>query len=119
MVEFCPECGSLLRKKTCRCGYKECEITADKVSLIQMWEPPSPNIIYCKITATPYEKLKLMLTKGVYPEKLKEIKEKVRNHLYSCGDCVYFHVEVSHCKIKNKYIKEESICKTFEPYEKI
>jgi hypothetical protein len=119
MVEFCPECGSLLRKKTCRCGYTECEITADKVPLIQMWDPPSPNIIYCKIMATPYEKLKLMLTKGVYPEKLKEIKEKVRNHLYSCGDCVYFDVEISHCKIKNKYIKEESICKTFEPYEKI
>jgi hypothetical protein len=119
MVEFCPECGSILRKKTCRCGYTDREITTDKISLIQMWDPPSPNIIYCKITATRYKKLKLMLNKGVYPEKLKEIKVKIRNRLYSCNNCVYFHEEISHCKIKNKFMKEDSICKTFEPYEKI
>jgi len=118
MVEFCPKCGNLLRKKTCRCGYTTSETTTNKISLIQLWDPPAPNIIYCKITATPYEKLKLMLKKGVYPEKLKEIKKKVRNHLFSCDDCVYYHEEISHCKLKNKYIKKDSICKTFEPYEK-
>ncbi|GAH05564.1 unnamed protein product, partial [marine sediment metagenome] len=38
----------------------------------------------CRITATPYDKLKLMLNKGIKPEKLKEIKKGLKNHLYSC-----------------------------------
>ena len=50
-------------------------------------------------------------------DKLKEIKRKVRNHLYSCINCVYFHEEISLCKKKNKYIQNNSICKTFEPFE--
>ncbi|MFW9876456.1 MAG: hypothetical protein ACFFG0_25460 [Candidatus Thorarchaeota archaeon] len=118
MVEFCPECGNLLRKKTCRCGYTESETPTNKTLLIRLWNPPSPNIIYSRITATPYEKLKLMLSKGTYPKKLKEVKENLRNHFYSCVNCVYYNEDVSHCKLKNKYIQKDSICKTFEPFEK-
>jgi DNA-directed RNA polymerase subunit M/transcription elongation factor TFIIS len=119
MVEFCPECGNLLRKKSCKCGYNEPEKQTNVISLKKIWKPPSPNIIYCKLTATPFEKLKSMLNKGLYPEKLKEIKEKVRNHLYSCANCVYYYEDMSHCKLKNNYIQNDSICKTFEPFEKL
>ncbi|MFX1428226.1 MAG: hypothetical protein ACFFBE_17365 [Promethearchaeota archaeon] len=117
MVEFCPECGNLLRRNRCKCGYNEQQIPNNKLSLIQIWDPPSPNIIYCRITATPLKKLKQMISKGAYPDKLKEIKRKVRNHLYSCINCVYYHEEISLCKKKNKYVQNNSICKTFEPFE--
>ncbi|MHA1914574.1 MAG: hypothetical protein ACW986_11800 [Promethearchaeota archaeon] len=117
MVEFCPECGNMLRKKACRCGYTEFETTPTKIPLRQLWNPPSPNIIYCKLTATPYEKLKSMLKKGEYPEKLKEIKKKVKNRLLSCRNCVYYDEYLFLCKFKNKYIAKDSICKTFEPFE--
>ncbi|TKJ22128.1 MAG: hypothetical protein CEE43_07885 [Promethearchaeota archaeon Loki_b32] len=120
MVEFCPECGNMLRKKTCRCGYGELDATSKDAShnhLIKIWNPPSPNAIYCKITATPHEKLKSMLNKGMIPEKLKEVREKFKNHLYSCRNCVYYYEEISHCKFKNKYLSKDSICKSYEPYD--
>ncbi|MHA2391801.1 MAG: hypothetical protein ACXAEX_07515 [Promethearchaeota archaeon] len=117
MVEFCPECGNLLRKKPCKCGYSEEEDTSNKISLIKIWKPPSPNNVYCRITATSYEKLRSMLSKGIYPEKLKEIRKRIKNHLYSCINCVYYHEELSLCKFKNKYIQRDSICKSFEPYK--
>lgn len=119
MVEFCPECGNMLRKKPCPCGYSDHETHIKSNTLLQIWAPPSPNIIYCRITATPYDKLKLMLNKGIHLEKLKEIKYKIKNRLYSCTDCVYYHEEIFHCKLKNKYLRKDSICKSFEPYEKI
>ena len=119
MIEFCPDCGNLLRKKPCPCGYNDHESTPKKMSLGHIWDPPSANLIYCRITATPYDKLKLMLSRGVNLEKLKEIKVKVKNKLYSCLNCVYYHEEIFHCKIRNKYLKKDSICKSFEPFEKI
>ncbi|GAH05563.1 unnamed protein product, partial [marine sediment metagenome] len=88
MIEFCPDCGNLLRKKPCPCGYSEPETTLKGMSLGHIWDPPSANLIYCRITATPYDKLKLMLNKGIKPEKLKEIKKGLKNHLYSCLNCV-------------------------------
>lgn len=117
MVEFCPECGNLLRKKPCKCGYDSREKPTKKSFLNQIWDPPSPNTIYCNLTATAYEKLKLMLKKRIYPEKLKEIQKKLKKHLYSCNVCLYYHKELSLCKKKNKYFTEDSICKSFEPYE--
>ena len=75
MVEFCPECGNMLRKKACRCGYTQYETTTTKIPLLQLWNPPPPNIIFCKLTATPYETLKSMLKKGSYPAKLKEVRK--------------------------------------------
>ncbi|MHA1988733.1 MAG: hypothetical protein ACW98D_19090 [Promethearchaeota archaeon] len=119
MVEFCPECGNLLRKKPCGCGYGESETTPKNGSqntLIKIWNPPSTNSIYCKITATPYEKLKSMLNKGIKLEKLKEVRENFKNRLYSCSTCLYYHAEISRCKYKNKYLTKDSICKSFEPF---
>ena len=119
MIEFCPDCGNMLRKKPCPCGYSDKKINDKNAYLSQMWDPPSPNIIYCRITATPFEKLKSMLSKGVQLEKLKEIRKKVKNRLYSCCNCVYYHEDLFHCKLKNKYFKKDSICKRFEPFENI
>ncbi len=119
MVEFCPECGNLLRKKSCPCGYKELDSTSESRSLPKIWSPPSPNIIYCKIAATSLDKLKKMLNKGIKVEKLKEIRNKLKNHLYTCCNCVYYHEEISHCQLKNKYLRNDSICKSFEPFEKL
>jgi len=65
---------------------------------------------------TPHEKLKSLLNKGMIPEKLKEVREKFRNHLYSCRNCVYYY-EISHCKFKNKYLSKDSICKSYESYD--
>ena len=121
MVDFCPECGSLLRKNRCKCGYGQQSPKSDKnsngIPLIQIWNPPTPNIIYCKITATPLEKLKSGLNKGIIPEKLRDIKKKLKNHQLSCQNCVYYNFDRSHCQIKNKYISMDSICKTFEPFK--
>ncbi|MFW9785926.1 MAG: hypothetical protein ACFFFB_26815 [Candidatus Heimdallarchaeota archaeon] len=117
MVEFCPECGNLLRKGTCGCGYSKHATSSNGISLVKIWKPPSPNIVYCRMTATSYDKLKSLLLKGIYPEKLKEIRKNIKNHLYSCIDCVYYHEELSLCKFKNKYIQRDSICKSFEPYK--
>ena len=118
MVEFCPECGNMLRKKSCACGYNEPETNSNIGALLYIWAPPSPNIIYCKITATDYEKLKKMLSKGIQLEKLDEIKENLKKHLYNCCNCVYYNEEISHCQLKNKYLRKDSICKSFEPFEK-
>ncbi len=121
MVDFCPECGNLLKKNQCKCGYGQQGLKISKSSegipLIHVRDPPSPNIIYCKITATSLEKLKIGLSKGIVPEKLREIKRKLERYELTCQNCVYFEEERSHCQIKNKYISSGSICKTFEPFE--
>ena len=120
MVEFCPECGNMLRKKPCGCGSVDQPSTSKDVSsnsLIEIWNPPSPNTIYCRITGTAYDKLKKILSKGAYPEELKEIRKKINRHLYSCCNCVYYVEKVFHCKFKNKFLNKTSICKSFEPWE--
>ncbi len=120
VVEFCPECGNMLRKKSCKCGYNNQNIHSKNVSnmsLNEIWDPPPPKIIYCKLTATSHNKLETMLSKRKYPEKLKDITKKLKNHLFSCCNCVYYNEAIFHCQIKNKYLTKESICRSFEPYE--
>ena len=112
----------MLRKKPCGCGYSDLETNTNNTSdfsLKYIWNPPSPKTIYCKITATPREKLNFMLNKRIYPEKLNEITEKVKNHLYSCCNCVYYNEDEFHCKFKNKYLRRDSICSFFEPFENV
>lgn len=121
MVDFCPECGNMLRKNRCKCGYGQqqgSKIVKSSNSPVKiMWNPPSPNIIYCKITATPFEKLKTGLNKGIYPEKLREIKKRLKKHDLSCLNCVYYEEKNFHCQIKNKFFSKDSICKSFEPFD--
>ena len=120
VVEFCPECGNMLRKKSCKCGYNNQNIhskNGPNMALNEIWNPPSPKVIFCKLTATSQNKLETMLSKGNYPEKLKDITKKLKNHLFSCCNCVYYNEEVFHCQFKNKFLKKESICRSFEPYE--
>ena len=110
----------MLRKKSCKCGYNtqdSLSTNLNNMSLIEIWNPPSPKIIFCKLTGTSQDKLKIMLNKGIYSDKLKEITKKLKNHHFSCCDCVYYNEEIFHCQIKNKYLKKESICRSFEPYE--
>ena len=119
MVEFCPECGNMLRKNACRCGFDDSNTTSKNASPNQLKKiccPSSPNAIYCKITATAYEKLKSMLNKGMYPEKLKEVRENLKNRFYSCSICLYYHAQISRCKYKNQYLTKDSICRSFEPF---
>ena len=118
MVDFCPECGNMLRKNSCKCGYEEDQVKIKtKTFYIEMWDPPSPKVIYSRLTATSHDKLRKMLSKGNYPEKLKEITKKLKNHLYSCRNCVYYNEEKFHCQVKNKFVTKDSICKRFEPFE--
>lgn len=124
MVDFCPECGSLLRKNYCKCGYGQQDSkivisSNDPMNspMIKVWDPPTPNIIYCKVTATQIEKLRIGLKKGIFPEKLKEIKKKLKKHDLTCLNCVYYEEKKFHCQIKNKYITKDSICKRFEPFD--
>ena len=64
----------MLRKKSCRCGYEEIQAkNAPNSYILEIWNPPNPKIIYCRLTATSQDKLRIMLSKGNYPEKLKEI----------------------------------------------
>jgi hypothetical protein len=119
MVEFCPECGNLLRKKSCGCGYgkpKSTSMDTTPNGLKKIWDPPSPNNIYCKITATSYDRLKAMLNKGITPDKLKDVREGLKNRTYSCSNCLYYHEDINLCKFKNKYLTKDSICKSFEPF---
>lgn len=124
MVDFCPDCDNLLRRNVCKCGYNKPNIKSVKsrnfsnTSLIHIWNPPTPNIIYCKISATSLDTLRKMVSKGKYPVKLKEIKKKLKNHLFSYTNCLYYNEELFHCQIKNKYIDKESICSSYEPFEK-
>ena len=120
MVDFCPECGSMLRKNQCRCGYGQPPPKIVKSSnglMLTIWDPPTPNIIYCKITATPIEKLRIGLNKGIYPDKLREIKKRLKKHDLTCLNCVYYEENKFHCQIKNKFVSKDSICKRFEPFE--
>ena len=120
MVDFCPECGNMLRKNRCRCGYGQQGSKIVKSSngpMINIWNPPTPNIIYCKITATPIEKLRIGLKKGIFPDKLREIKNRLKKHELSCLNCVYYEEKKFHCQIKNKYVSKDSICKSFEPFD--
>ncbi len=120
MVDFCPECGSLLRKNACKCGYNNQKSHSKNTSntyVLEIWDPPSPKTIYSRLTATSHDKLRIMLNKGNYPEKLNEITKKVKNHLYSCCNCLYYNEEKLHCQVKNKFLKKDSICRRFEPFE--
>jgi len=120
MVDFCPECGSMLRKNKCRCGYGQKApkiVKSSNGAMLTIWDPPTPNIIYCKITATSIEKLRIGIKKGIYPEKLKEIKKRLKTRDLSCLNCVYYEEMKLHCQIKNKYITKDSICKRFEPFD--
>ncbi len=119
MVDFCPECGGLLMKNRCKCGYGKQKPPMEKNSygaVIKEWNPPSPNIIYCKITATPIEKFRIDLKKGNYPEKLKQIKLRLKKRDLTCLNCVYYEKKNLHCQIKNKYYSKDSICFRFEPF---
>ncbi|MBN1800982.1 MAG: hypothetical protein JW891_05705 [Candidatus Lokiarchaeota archaeon] len=119
MVDFCPECGGLLRKNRCKCGYgqkKPRVVKSPQGSIVREWNPPSPNVIYCKATATPIEKLKIELNKGTTPEKLKDIRNKLKKRELTCMNCVYYEEKELHCQIKNKYYSKDSICTMFEPF---
>ncbi len=119
MVDFCPECGNMLRKRQCRCGYGQKRPKAVKSStgsMLTIWDPPTPNIIYSKITATPIEKLRIEISKGRYPDKLRDIKNRLKKHDLSCLNCVYYEEKKFRCQIKNKYVSKDSICKRFEPF---
>lgn len=70
MVDFCPECGSVLRNRPCKCGYKDhisknfSKNTAENISVF--WDPPNPRTLYCRITGVPYRKLKYNINQGLY-----------------------------------------------------
>ena len=119
MVEFCPECGSLLMGKYCKCGYNSPKILRKNTNapIKHIWNPPSANVVYSKLTGTPIEKLKLQINKGHYPEKLKVIRKNLNARKYTCCNCVYYNEERFHCQIKNKWFEKDSICKGFEPFE--
>ena len=119
MVEFCPECGSLLRRKYCDCGYNSPKIQRKNTNapIKRIWDLPSANLIYSKLTGTSMDKLKSLISKGNYPEELKIIKKKLNARKYTCCNCVYYNEERLHCQIKNKWFEKDSICKGFEPFE--
>ena len=121
-IRFCPECGSLLRKDSCPCGYNAPNTLQKKVvkdGILKIWDPPSPNVVYSKVTGTPLNKVKKDLGKGIYPEALKKIKQNLKTHKYTCCNCVYYREDIQHCQIKNKFLAKDSICRSFEPYENI
>ncbi len=117
MVDFCPKCGSMLRKGPCKCGSKKpTGFYKSPNSLVKhIWNPPSANVIYCKLFNISYDKLKNLISRGKYPEELTVIKKKLSSNKYTCCQCMYYNEVKYHCQIKNRNFEKNSICKGFEP----
>jgi len=116
-LKFCPECGSLLRGKPCRCGYKpNLDVSNSNSPVRRIWNPPNPLTLYLKIYNVPYRELKYKLNSGVYIAVLEEINYKIDNMLINCTDCCNYLEDEFYCTLEEFYVSADSICNQFDPH---
>ena len=141
MLEFCPECSNLLRKRiidgmeylACGCGYKR-EIEGQKsytrVKNIQKikkknksrklkvksvsWDPPEAVLLYAKIKDVPRSKSRDG-TSGRSPIILKMIQDKLDTKYYNCSKCTRLISANLFCSLHERKVGKRDICKSFEP----
>lgn len=143
MLEFCPECSNLLRKRNingvnylaCGCGYKKkldeqpssaggggINAPRRRVSRASKptkaknvdWDPPDALMVYSKLKDAPWKK-----NAGASSEPsaraLTMIKERLDSRYYNCGKCKKFTQSNSFCRLHERTMDKESICKSFTP----
>ena len=140
MLEFCPECSNLLRKRfidgmgylACGCGYKrkiegqtanpiakkapirnkprKVKVKAKSVS----WNPPEARSIYAKIKDAPRIQSKGG-SSGESPIILKMIQDKLDMKYYNCSKCTRLMSANLFCSLHERKVGKKDICKTFEP----
>ncbi len=138
MLEFCPECNNLLRKRAidgmnylaCRCGYKrklEGQAINASVKFVPKkntprktkvkavsWDPPEALTLYTKIQRAPGSKVRGAGT-GRSPLILKMIQDKLDARYYNCSKCTQLMSANLFCKLHERKVGKKDICKSFEP----
>jgi len=138
MLEFCPDCSNLLRRRfidgiaylACGCGHKrELEDQPSNVGFKKIpkknksrrtnvksisWDPPEAMLIYAKIKNVPRGK-----SKGERPDRspliLKMIQEKLDTKYYNCSKCTQLMSANLFCTRHERKVGKQDICKSFEP----
>ena len=138
MLEFCPECSNLLRRRViegmaylaCGCGYKRelddqpsyagfkkipkknkpRKLNVKSVS----WDPPEAMLLYAKIKHVPGGK-----SKGGSSDRspliLKMIQEKLDTKYYNCSKCTQLMSANPFCTLRERKVGKRDICKLFDP----
>lgn len=140
MLEFCPECNNLLRKRVidgweymaCGCGYKrkiEGQARNPRVKSIQIknkqrkvktkvksvsWDPPEARLLYNKIKGAPRGQ-----NRGgrsvESPIILKMIQDKLDSKYYNCPKCTRLLSANLFCQLHERKVGKMDICKSFNP----
>ena len=130
MLEFCPECDNLLRKKVlggreflaCRCGYKKetggqassagvrfiLEKDPPRKAKVKTvsWDPPEASMLYTKLKNIP---------ENTSPVILKMIQDKLDTRYYTCTKCAKLMSANLFCTLHEKKVGKKDICKSFDP----
>ncbi len=138
MLEFCPDCNNLLRKRNfdsmaylaCGCGYKrelEGHTSYARVEKIPKknkprnlnvksvsWDPPEAMSLYAKIKDAPRSKSRGG-SSGGSPIILKMIQDKLDTKYYNCSKCTQLMSANQFCTLHERKVGKRDICKSFEP----
>ena len=138
MLEFCPECSNLLRKRfidskqylACGCGHKreiEGQTANPMARKIQVknkprkfkvksvsWDPPEAMSIYVKIKGAPRIQSKDG-NSGGSPIILKMIQDKLDEKYYNCSKCTRLISANLFCSLHERKVGKKDICKSFDP----
>ena len=138
MLEFCPECSNLLRKRiidsmeylACGCGYKrelEGQTGYTRNEKIQKknkprkhkvksvsWDPPKAMSLYAKIKDAPKSQYRDG-SSGGSPIILKMIQDKLDTKYYNCSKCTRLMSANLFCSLHERKVGKKDICKSFEP----
>ena len=140
MLEFCPECSNLLRRRiidgmeylACGCGYKR-EIEGQtgnprakiipkknkprkvkaKVNSVS-WNPPEARLLYAKIKDVQRSQNRGR-NSGLSPIILKMIQNKLDSKYYNCSKCTQLMSANLFCILHERKVGKKDICKSFDP----
>ena len=140
MLEFCPECNNLLRRRVfdgmeylaCGCGYKR-EIegqTSNPIARIipkthaprkpskkgksVSWNPPEAMSLYSKIKNAPRSQNKDG-SSGKSTLILKMIQDRLDSKYYNCSKCTRLMSANLYCTLHERKVGKSDICNSFEP----
>lgn len=138
MLDFCPDCSNLLRKRVidsmeylaCGCGYKrqlEAQTSNKGYTIIPKknksrnikvksvsWDPPEAVVLYSKIKDVPKSQHRSGGS-GQSPIILKMIQNKLDSKYYNCSKCTQLMSANLFCTHNERKVGKRDICKSFEP----